>query len=102
MSFRQKITFDLSRLDDEGLYGTADAKRALSYEFCIPNTAQNRTEVESLDPTVKFYTESPGRIGCEKHESLCIGSTHQKDFINGFAAFGRVALRSTHRSKLFE
>jgi hypothetical protein len=80
MSFRQKITFDLSRLDDEGLYGAADAKRALSYEFCIPNTVQNRAEVERIDTTVKFFAESPGRIGCGKHESLCIGSTHQKDF----------------------
>jgi len=80
ISFRQKITFDFTRLDDEGLYGAADAKRALSYEFCIPNTAKNRAEVESLDPTVKFYSESPGRIGCGKAESLCIGSTHQKDF----------------------
>jgi hypothetical protein len=67
-------------LDDEGLYGAADAKRALSYEFCIPNTVQNRAEVERIDTTVKFFAESPGRIGCGKHESLCIGSTHQKDF----------------------
>jgi hypothetical protein len=76
----QKITFDLTRLDDDGLYGAADAKRTLAYEFCIPDTPQNRAEVKRIDPTVKFFAESPGRIGCGKCESLCIGSTYQRDF----------------------
>ncbi len=60
--------------------GHRGGKRALSYEFCIPDTRQNRTEVKHIDPSLKFFAESPGRIGCWKHESLCIGSTHQKDF----------------------
>ncbi len=89
ISLSQKITFDLSRLDDDGLYGSADAKRALPYEFCIPDTVQNRTEVKRIDPTVTFFAESPGRIGCGTYENLCIGSTHQKDFrrvLKGLAA----------------
>jgi hypothetical protein len=80
IGFRQKITFDISKLDEHGLYGPPDGKRALSYEFCIPNTEQNRAEVERIDPTIKFFAESPGRIGCGESENLCIGSTHQKDF----------------------
>jgi hypothetical protein len=36
--------------------------------------------VKTIDPTVKFFAQSPGRIGCGKDENLCIGSTHQKDF----------------------
>jgi hypothetical protein len=76
----QKITFDLSSLDESGLYGPTDGKRALSYEFCIPDTVQNRAEVNRIDPTVKFFAQSPGRIGCGESENLCIGSTHQKDF----------------------
>ncbi|MBT8364346.1 MAG: hypothetical protein KJP23_06530 [Deltaproteobacteria bacterium] len=80
MRFRQKITFDISKLDEYGLYGPPGGKRALSYEFCILDTVQNRTEVKRIDPTVKFFAESPGRIGCGKSESLCTGSTHQKDF----------------------
>ncbi len=32
ISLSQKITFDLFHLDDEGLYGSADAKRALAYQ----------------------------------------------------------------------
>ena len=79
-SFSQKITFDISRLDESGLYGPPDGKRALSYEFCIPDTVQHRTEVKRIDQTVKFFAQSPGRIGCGESENLCIGSTHQEDF----------------------
>jgi hypothetical protein len=67
-------------LDESGLYGPPDGKLALSYEFCIPDTVQNRTEVKRIDPTVKFFAQSPGRIGCRESENLCIGSTHQKDY----------------------
>jgi hypothetical protein len=80
IDFKQKITFDISRLDEFGLYGPPEGKRALSYEFCIPDTVQNRTEVKKIDPTVKFFAQSPGRIGCRDSENLCIGSTHQKDY----------------------
>ena len=79
-SYTLKITFDRSTLDEAGLYGPIGGKRALSYEFCIPNTVVNRTEVERIDPTVAFFEQSPGRIGCGTNESLCIGSTHQKNF----------------------
>jgi len=54
-------------------------KRALSYEFCIPNTEENRCEVQRIDPTVRFFSGSPGHIGCGSQEILCIGSTRQKD-----------------------
>ena len=79
-SLRNKITFDLSKLDESGLHGPPEGKRAPSYEFCIPDTRQYRTEVKQINPSINFFAESPGRIGCGKHESLCIGSTHQKDF----------------------
>ncbi len=76
----QKITFDISKLNESGLYGPLDGKRALSYEFCIPDTVHHRTEVKRINPTVKFFAQSPGRIGCGETENLSIGSTHQKDF----------------------
>ena len=79
-SNREKITIDLAGLDRDGLYGPPGAKRALSYEFCIPDSRQKRSEVKRIDPTVTFYSESPGRIGCGSPEVLCIGSTHQEDF----------------------
>ena len=79
-NFRCKITFDISKLDEYGLYGPKDGKRALAYEFCIPENLHNRAEVMRIDSTVKFYGDSQGRIGCKEHENLCIGSTNQKNF----------------------
>lgn len=75
-----KIAFDTSALDDEGLLGQPGGKRALSYEFCIPDRVENRTEVQRIDSTVRFFPVSPGRIGCGPQEVLCTGSTHQNDF----------------------
>ncbi|MCK5191008.1 MAG: hypothetical protein KAR12_13230, partial [Methylococcales bacterium] len=31
-----KIEFDITKLNQQGLYGPADGLRSLSYEFCIP------------------------------------------------------------------
>ena len=76
----QKVTFDMSRLDKNGLLGPPNGNRALSYEFCIPNTQEHKAEVKRIDSTVQFMPGSPGRIRCDKNECLCIGSTHQKDF----------------------
>ena len=76
----QKVTFDMSRLDKNGLYGPPNGKRALSYEFCVPNTEEHKAEVKRIDSTIQFIPGSPGRIGCDRNECLCIGSTHQKDF----------------------
>jgi hypothetical protein len=75
-----KITFDLDQLDEEGLRGPPDGRRALAYEFCIPNTPQHVAEVSAIDPTVECMPGSPGRIGCGADQALCIGSTHQEDY----------------------
>ena len=75
-----KITFDLRQLDDAGLIGPADGKVALSYEFCIPNTAACEAEVRAIDSSVQFARGSRGRIGCGPDQTLCIGSTHQPGF----------------------
>lgn len=48
LSVKQKITFDISMLDEDGRYGPPGGKRALSYEFCIPDTARNKAEVERI------------------------------------------------------
>jgi hypothetical protein len=77
---QEKITFDVTSLDDDGLYGAANGKRALSYEFCIPDMERYKSKVMHIDLTLQCMSESPGRIGCGTHENLCIGSTHQKNF----------------------
>lgn len=77
---RQKIGFDLARLDAEGLRGPADGKVAVSYEFCIPDTPECKARVRTIDPSVRFMPGSRGRIGAGAGQCLCIGSTHQKDF----------------------
>lgn len=75
-----KVTFDVSELDDDGLRGPPDGHRAVSYEFCIPDTPDHEAEVSGIDPTVECTSRSPGRIGCGEDEMLCIGSTHQESF----------------------
>jgi len=76
----KKVTFDISGLTKDGLRGPPDGRRAVSYEFCIPNTDVAKAKVKAIDPTVKFMAGSRGRIGCTRDQCLCIGSTHQKDF----------------------
>ena len=75
-----KVAFDLDQLDENGLVGPADGKRALAYEFCIPPSEECKELVSSIDPTVEIMCGSPGRIGCYPDECLCIGSTHQENF----------------------
>jgi hypothetical protein len=75
-----KIRFDLSGLNQDGLYGPPDGLRALAYEFCIPARPELADEVRAIDPTVEIYPGSPGRIGCTRDQYLCIGSSHQPDY----------------------
>lgn len=71
-----KITFDLSMISETGLIGEATGLRAMNYEFCIPAQAESLETVQKIDPSL-IYSRSPGRIGCQKDQYLCIGSTHQ-------------------------
>ncbi|MCB0586424.1 MAG: hypothetical protein KDD06_14025 [Phaeodactylibacter sp.] len=75
----QKIRFDLSQLDENGLLGPENGKVALDYEFCIPQKGQYRQEVERIDPSLKIQT-AKGRIGCSRDQYLCLGNTHQKNY----------------------
>ena len=74
-----KIAFALSGVDEEGLYGPADGRRARDYEFCIPDTEAALTEVRAIDPTIQI-TRARGRIGCSVDQALAIGNTHQRDW----------------------
>lgn len=76
-SAMDKIAFDLSSLDEHGLYGPADGKRSLDYEFCLPSGETYAEEVSAIDPSAQFFPQSRGRIGCGAGEVLTIGNTHQ-------------------------
>jgi hypothetical protein len=54
---------------------------ALSYEFCIPKDERHVDEVRTIDPSVAIQAGSRGRVGCGPTQVLCIGSTHQPDFL---------------------
>ncbi len=72
-----RIRFDLERVNSEGLQGPPDGLRALHYEYCIPDRPDALAQVKTIDPTLQFYRQSPGRIGCGEDELLCLGHTHQ-------------------------
>jgi hypothetical protein len=76
-----KINFDLSTISPEGLIGPTEGLTSLAYEFCIPAQADKVKQVQALDPSVKIYPQSSGRIGCQKGQQyLCIGDTHQREW----------------------
>lgn len=75
-----KVLFDLSHLDRNGLRGPPDGKIAVSYEFAIPDNDLCRSEIKAIDKTAQFMPGSHGRVGAGKNECLCIGSTHQENF----------------------
>lgn len=75
-SVLEKITFDISAISAEGLIGPPNGLRSVSYEFCIPAQEQSLKEVQAIDPSIKYYANSPGRIGCHGNQYLCIGDTH--------------------------
>lgn len=76
----EKISFDLTMLDDDGLYGPPDGRRALHYQFCIPAVTAYAHEVKNIDPSVVIYPQSTGSRACSGAEYLCMGNTHQPNF----------------------
>jgi len=77
---RAVIGFDPSELDEQGLEGPPDGKRALDYELCIPAGEQFTAEVGAIDASAQLYPGARGRIGCGPGQVLVIGNTHQPDF----------------------
>lgn len=96
-----KIRFDLSVLDDSGLYGPPDGLRALHYEFCIPDRPDTIARVRAIDGSVAMH-HAAGRIGCATGELLCIGTTHQAGFREVLAALSRLAFVARIEQAFFE
>jgi len=74
------IGLDVRLLDGNGFMGPDGGKRALDYEFCIPQGAGFAAEVRAIDGTARLYPNSRGRIGCDPGQVLVIGNTHQPHF----------------------
>ena len=96
-----KIRFDLSVLDDSGLYGPTDGLRALDYEFCIPDRPDTVARVRSIDGSVRMH-RARGRIGCVESKLLCIGNTHQPGFREVLAALSRLPFVARIDQAFFE
>jgi hypothetical protein len=84
------IRFDLNRLDESGLQGPPDGRRALDYEYCIPGAARYRERVATIDPSARFLPGSRGRIGCRPDQVLVLGNTHQPGFRDVLAALAEL------------
>ena len=80
----EKIEFDITKLNQHGLYGPPDGLRSLSYEFCIPAEEGFVLNIRNIDPDIKIYRHSPGRIGCTDAGYLCVGDTHNKPYKKTF------------------
>jgi hypothetical protein len=76
----RKIRFELDQLDESGLLGPDDGKRALSYEFCVPDLPDYLAEVARIDSSAQGQPGGRGRIGCGDGESLFVSDTHRPDF----------------------
>lgn len=77
-----KIKFPIDQIDDNGLYGSADGKRSLDYEFCIPKDETSIAIIKKINPNIQMPEGSRGRINCKKTQQLCLGNTHHKDWKN--------------------
>ncbi|MGK7931216.1 MAG: hypothetical protein AB4041_07250 [Microcystaceae cyanobacterium] len=75
-----KIKFDLEAISSDGLIGPPDGLRSLTYEFCIPNQPPFLEEVSQIDSSIKLFSQSSGRIGCQSDEVLVLGDTHQSNW----------------------
>lgn len=76
-SILNKITFDIKMISPNGLVGDLDSLTSVDYEFCLPSEQRFLVEVLLIDPTIKFYHKSRGRINCKSNQYLCIGNTHK-------------------------
>ena len=75
-----KINFPLDDIRPDGLRGPPDGLVAVSYEFCVPASDQVYQEILRVDPDLKIYSDSPGRIGCVSSQALIIGETHHPNW----------------------
>ncbi len=74
------VTFDIDRINEDGLVGPPDGLRSVMYEFCVPSDSASVAAVRAIDPTLELHPGAPGRIGCADGQVLCIGHTLQPEW----------------------
>jgi len=97
-----KIEFDITQLNQQGLYGPADGLRSLSYEFCIPADEYFVSTILNIDPEIKIYRQSPGRIACTQDEYLCMGDTYNKPYQENFNELANLSFIKRIIQSVFE
>lgn len=102
MTNTEKIEFDITRLNQQGLYGPSDGLRSLSYEFCIPADEYFVAVVHNIDPEIKIYRHSPGRVACTPAEYLCMGGTYNKPYQKVFNELAELAFIKRIIQSVFE
>ena len=75
-----KIKFPLDDIRPDGLRGPPDGLVAVSYEVCVTASDQVYQEILRVDPGLRIYSDSPGRIGCVSSQALIIGETHHPNW----------------------
>lgn len=66
---KQKINFDLSGIDEQGLMGPADGRVAIAYIFYIPLEESKQKEVKEIDSSVRFFERK------NENRYQCIGES---------------------------
>ncbi len=97
-----KVGFSLDNLSPEGLRGPPDGLRSVAYEFCVPADNAVYQQVLRIDPGLQIYPGSPGRIGCTRNQSLCIGETNQPDWHEVLQKLAALSYISEIRESFFE
>ena len=78
----QKVKFDLSKYDENGLttINETGEKKSIDFEFCIPALSRCIEEVKAIDPGIRIYPQEPGRLACRENFILCAGNSGKSNF----------------------
>ena len=94
--------FPLDDIRPDGLRGQPGNLVSVAYEFCVPDDNQIYQELREIDPGLQIYKNSPGRIGCTKPMSLCIGETNHPDWREVLQALASLEYITEIRQSFFE
>ena len=95
----EKIKFDMSGINEEGLTGPPGGLRSVRYEFCIPLSDNSLEHVMKIDPTIQCYKRSRGRVQCGENQQLCIAETYNESrdvMVDGVPSWKNILFQLTN------